>query len=709
MKEKLKYLLIVLILIISAMIINISRKSYLNYEKNIVSEQQEQLLAISKLAGKSILDYVEEQSRKVAYLGENLEDDIINGKEQIYLKRIKNFEDYHRGQISSLHYINFSEGIDYIYPEGWKKANTFLNSGELFTRVRNYKTMNGTYMGEAYKISENAYVFDILKPIYIEGHLAGVIIAQINVNNMYDLIVKPIKAGKYGYAMVKNNDGIIIMHPVREQIGYDVLLDRKKKYPDLDYKELEELVARQLRGDDGTYTYHSYWWTQKELHKIKKFQAFTSIDLGEDFWVVAVTMAYDEIGGAIKKYLDTVAMTALTLILVIALSIYIIMRMISSKEAHRIETNYLRELNESIENLRRKEIELLEKRKAETIGTLTGGIAHEFNNILTPIMGYSEMILRDIAPGDDHYDEIRTINDSSKKAREVISQVLKFSNKNMKTRYEVLEISEVVEKALKFFEVVTPSNIEIIKNIHGRRGSILANEAQIYQMLLDLCITSYTSMKDTGGRLEVELSTADFLEGSEKRYFKLSMRDKGSELNTSKSIATHLSGVLETISKHGGRLEVEKEPEGGRRINIYLPKVETDIVESSEEVVLKGKERILIVDDEEIIVQMLKKNLEGLGYKVVAYTDPQDVIRGFNNLKGRIDLLITDLNMPEVSGIQLAKKFRRNKPEIGILLATGNVEEPLEEYIKSGLIDGYILKPVSLKILSETIRRVLEG
>jgi len=717
-KKKIKLFFIVAAVLTSLFIMGISRKSFLNYEKNIIMEQQEQLLTISRLVARGLLDFTEEQINKVNYLGENIREDIKNGTEN-QDKILEVFSRVNKDQILKVEYVDFKNQISYTYPEAAKESSELKGREEFEEKMKSYRRVEGSFVGGAYEISKNSYAFDILTPIYIKGSLIGVITTRLGINKMYDLIAKPIKVGKYGYVMVKNSEGIIIMHPLREQVGYDILVDRKKKYPDLDYSELEELVKKQLSGVEGSYIYHSYWWPQEKLEKVKKFQSFTSVNMTEKFWIVAVTTSYEEVAVAIRKYLQDITIVALTLISIITTAFFIILRMISTEEAHRVEVNYLKDINESSESLRRKEVELHKKKKLESIGTLTGGIAHEFNNILTPIMGYSEMILMDLKIGDENYDEVKEINNLSKRARDIIGEILKFSgNKNTKTKYEFLEVEKVVERSLRLFETLMPLNIRIKKNISPDLGSVYANESQLYQVILDLCISTYRSMEEDDRELEVNLTDVNIRNDNkikdagmdDKNYIKLTIKDRKSislDDEEEKILKRELSSVMEIVSKHGGRFFIEKGL--GRAFEVYLPKVEKKNEEIDSTGSSRGTERVLIIDDEELIVEMLQKKLGELGYRVTAYTNSESVLKDFNILKDKIDVVISDVRMPEVSGVQIAKKFRRNKPEVKIILITGNTEEPLEEHIQSHTIDDYILKPISVKQVNERIRKVLEG
>ncbi|ADO82058.1 ATP-binding protein [Ilyobacter polytropus] len=739
-KIKLKVLPVIAIAFVILVVGNISYRSFLNYQNIIVEQQMEHLMTISKSIGRSLELYVQEKEKGLRDLGNNIEyrikeqennlidEVILNSLETFYLSQNK--------EIDNLIYININDNSFHSYPEDMQEEK-FITERDQFSKEISYvKRTQESYAGNPYLDRDNTFSFNILEPVVVKDEIVGIILGKIKVMNMYELLVKPVKAGKFGYAMVKDKDGLILMHPVKEQVGYDVIKSRMQKYPGLDYDDLEKLLEKQMSGVEGSYVYYSYWWPQDKLEKVKKLNAFSPAKVSEDFWIVAVVMSYDEISEPIINYLLSNIVIAIVVIMIFSWVIFLSVRMIKNKEAYEMETRYLKEINKSTEELRIKDAELHHKRKLETIGRLTGGIAHEFNNVLTPIMGYSEMVLRNLDPELDSYDYVKTIHKSSKRAQEIIDQIRMFSgDKNIKIKYEIISINKILDDAISFAESVSPSNIKVIKNIDKNCGNVYANETQIHQVVLNLCTNAFNAMKETDiGNLKItaknvknkKLHNMEENIVDKKEYVKISFEDNGCGMDSEtqekifdpfftqklsrKSSGLGLAIVQGIITKHGGSIEVYSEKGKGSRFDIYIPiaqNIESGKEQVYEDEILRGNEKVLVVDDDEFIAEMLEKGLVDLGYKAESMTDGIEILKKFDYIKNNFKIVITDLTMPEINGIQLAKKIKENNPEIKVILMTAYSEEPLEEYMRLGIIDSYLIKPVSAAQISRSIRELV--
>ncbi|WP_320045852.1 ATP-binding protein [uncultured Ilyobacter sp.] len=739
-KINLKVFPVVAIVFVILIVGNISYRSFLNYQNIIVEQQMEHLMTISKSIGRSLELYVEEKEKGLRDLANNLEysmEEYENKSvDEEILKRLETFYLSQNKEIDNLIYINISDNSLYSYPKDFDEEK-FIREREDFEKEVSYVKKNKeSYAGNPYLDRDDGFSFNILEPVVVKDKIVGIILAKIKVMNMYELLVKPVKAGKFGYAMVKDKDGLILMHPVKEQVGYDVIKSRMEKYPGLDYDDLEKLLEKQMLGQEGSYVYYSYWWPQDKLKKVKKLNAFSPAQVSEDFWIVAVVMSYDEISEPIINYLLSNIVVAIVVIMIFSWVIFLTVRMIKNKEAYEMETRYLKEINKSTEELRVKDAELHHKRKLETIGRLTGGIAHEFNNVLTPIMGYSEMILRTLDPELDSYDYVKTIHKSSKRAQEIIDQIRMFSgDKNIKIKYKIISINKILDDAISFAESVSPSNIKVIKNVDDDCGNVYANETQIHQVVLNLCTNAYNAMKETDlGVLKISAKNVkykDFQGGDEniaekKEYVKISFEDNGCGMDSEtqekifdpfftqklskKSSGLGLAIVQGIVTKHGGSIEVFSEKGKGSRFDIYIPiaqNKESDKDQVYEDEILRGSEKVLVVDDDEFIAEMLEKGLADLGYKAESMTGGIEILKKFDHIKNNFKILVTDLTMPEINGIQLAKKIKESNPEIKVILMTAYSEEPLEEYMRLGIIDSYLIKPVSAAQISRSIRELV--
>lgn len=272
-KIKLKVLPVIAIAFVILVVGNISYRSFLNYQNIIVEQQMEHLMTISKSIGRSLELYVQEKEKGLRDLGNNIEyrikeqennlidEVILNSLETFYLSQNK--------EIDNLIYININDNSFHSYPEDMQEEK-FITERDQFSKEISYvKRTQESYAGNPYLDRDNTFSFNILEPVVVKDEIVGIILGKIKVMNMYELLVKPVKAGKFGYAMVKDKDGLILMHPVKEQVGYDVIKSRMQKYPGLDYDDLEKLLEKQMSGVEGSYVYYSYWWPQDKLEKVK--------------------------------------------------------------------------------------------------------------------------------------------------------------------------------------------------------------------------------------------------------------------------------------------------------------------------------------------------------------------------------------------------------------------------------------------------------
>ncbi|WP_320047183.1 ATP-binding protein [uncultured Ilyobacter sp.] len=737
-KNSLKTLSVVIIFFIILIVGNISYRGFLNYQNTIMTQQIEHLLTTSKSIGKSLELYVGEKEKSLKDMTINLgrylektDKEFINDE---ILKTLEVFYHTQEKEVSELFYVSLDKKNTLSYP----KVDSLVNYEILYDELDYVRKNKKSYVGMPYLDSNDGFSFNIAEPVIVKGDIIGVVFGKIKLEKIYKLLVEPVKAGKYGYAAVKEVNGKILMHPVKSHIGGNMVSFRKEKYPDLDLKELNKLLDKQRIEEEGFYIYNSYWWPQKELKKVKKISVFSRAQIGTEFWVVSIIISYDEIKEPIENYLYSSIIIASVIILIFSWVVFLTVRMIKNKEAYEMETNYLKEINKSTEELRKKDAELHHRRKLETIGTLTGGIAHEFNNVLTPIMGYSEMILRTLDPNIKSYDYAKNIYESSERAQEIIDQIRLFSgDKNIKIKYKVISINKVLREALRFSESLFPPDIKIIKDIKKEEWYLYANETQIHQVVLNLCTNACNAMRDRdNGVLKISTDRVKYQEDkvlqrsklTKREYVKISFEDNGCGMDedtvekifdpfftkklSEKSSGLGLSIVQGIVRKHGGTINVFSEIGKGSRFDLYLPisteKI-TDPDKNVENEDILGNESILIIDDDKDVAEMLKSGLCDLGYQTAVITEGSKILKRFDYIKNNFKVVITDLAMPEINGIQLSKKIKVKKPEIKIILMTAYSDEPLEEYIRDNIIDAYLMKPVSASQISRCIRKIMRN
>ncbi len=365
---------------------------------------------------------------------------------------------------------------------------------------------------------------------------------------------------------------------------------------------------------------------------------------------------------------------------------------------------------------------LLQAQKMEAIGNLAGGIAHDFNNILSPIMLHAEMAMMDL-PADSRLQEtMKQIYSSAERAKDLVRQILTFARAREEKKIP-LRLSLILKEALKFLRATIPSTIEIRHVLKTGRDTVMADPTQIHQIVMNLCTNAAHAMKDTGGRLTVSLTEArevpgDFLRisvrdtgkgiepGILERIFDPYFTTKGPGQGTGLGLAV-VHGIVESC---GGRIDVESEEGKGTVFHVLLPVVDSD-VSLNEDVGAEsvgGTERILLVDDEEALLKILRRMLERLGYRVTAANNGSEALKLFRLAPSSFDLVITDQTMPGLRGSDLAGEIMAVRDDIPVILCTGFSDQIDEASAFEMGIRAFVSKPVVMHEMAARIREALE-
>jgi len=394
----------------------------------------------------------------------------------------------------------------------------------------------------------------------------------------------------------------------------------------------------------------------------------------------------------------------------------------------------LTERKKAEEEKEKLENKLRQAHKMEAIGTLAGGIAHDFNNILAAILGYAEMARDDVSPKSTVAMDLDKVLEGGKRAKDLVQQILAFSRQNEMERIP-LQPESVVKNAIKMLRPSLPTTIEINQDTTSATGLILADPTQIHQILMNLCTNAFHAMEDTGGTLgillkEVTLSIEDLVyEPSVEpgTFVQLSVNDSGPGIapdikkkifdpyfttkETGKGSGMGLAIVHGIVKSYGGYISLYSEPGEGTSFHVFIPVIEDELLPEIEDVkpTPVGRERILFIDDEEILAEMGKSMLERLGYHVTVRNSSIEALETFQNQPDLFDLVITDQTMPGMTGADIAGRMMQIKPDIPIILCTGYSTIISEEKAKSIGIKEFALKPLSKKDIAVLIRKVLDS
>ena len=375
---------------------------------------------------------------------------------------------------------------------------------------------------------------------------------------------------------------------------------------------------------------------------------------------------------------------------------------------------------------------LRQAQKMEAIGTLAGGIAHDFNNILAAILGYSELVLDDLPSNSQEYRNQKQVIKACHRARDLVQHLLIFSRKQEHNKTPI-ELHQIIEEALKLLRATIPSTIHINQIINHDCGVVEANSTQIHQVILNLCTNAAHAMQKQGGILEIKLEKVHLNDGDlpihadskPGEFAKITISDTGEGIpqdnlerifdpffttkKTGEGTGMGLAVVHGIVMSHSGFINVESTPGKGTVFTLFFPSIASAAQKHDEdhEVFLGSGEHILVVDDEQAIVEYTRNMLNRIGYTTSVSTDSAGALKMFMTQPDKIDLVLTDQTMPEVTGIEMARKMLIIRPDLPVILCTGYSPAVSAKEAKLEGITEFVMKPLDRQTLSQKIARAL--
>ena len=375
--------------------------------------------------------------------------------------------------------------------------------------------------------------------------------------------------------------------------------------------------------------------------------------------------------------------------------------------------------------------QLMHSQKMESIGQLAGGVAHNFNNLLTAILGYAELLKEYSDLDDESKQRVNSIESSARKAGILVSKLLSFSRKET-SEVLPLNLNDVINDSVKLFEGVLDKKIGLKTNLSDNIPTVKGDPNQLEQVIMNLMVNARDAMPD-GGLLTIKTSLAEIERDrfnlpsyiTPGKYVLLTISDTGCGIpkeitnrifepffttkEKGKGTGLGLAMVYGTIKDHKGYITVKSEVGKGSEFDVYLPVSGKATYKTLKQKLfsVSGHENILLVDDEEEVLNFIRDILETHGYKVLPASNPLAAIDIFKNFGSEIHLVISDIVMPLMDGKELIKNLRAIKPDIRIIVVSGFSDEAVSKDILK--IDDFLKKPFEINQLLSKVRRVLDA
>jgi PAS domain S-box-containing protein len=397
-------------------------------------------------------------------------------------------------------------------------------------------------------------------------------------------------------------------------------------------------------------------------------------------------------------------------------------------------TNQKAELARTEEALRRSEEQLRHAQKMEAVGRFAGGVAHDFNNVLSVILSYSELIAGDLQPGDPVGADIEEIRKAAARAAALTRQLLMFSRQQV-VEPQVMDLGDVLVDLEKMIRRIVGEDVELTIRASKDAGRVKVDPSHIEQVILNLVVNARDAMP-TGGKLTLETEGVVLDEEYALRHLPtragphvmLAITDTGVGMDratqarifepffTTKGIGKGtglgLSTVFGIVQQSGGNVWVYSEPGIGTTFKVYLPRVDAAVEvrkAASAPKTLRGTETVLLVEDEEQVRAIVANILRRQGYRVVVAQHPLEALRMSAELPDAVHLLLTDVVMPQMSGPELAKRLALARPSMRVLCMSGYTDDSI---VRHGVIDSamaFLQKPFTPASLTKKVREVLDG
>ncbi len=370
---------------------------------------------------------------------------------------------------------------------------------------------------------------------------------------------------------------------------------------------------------------------------------------------------------------------------------------------------------------------LRQSQKLEAIGTLAGGIAHDFNNILYALLGNSQLALDDIPPEHPAYLPMTEIVKAGERGSALVAKMLAFGQRSEKQRM-IKPLQPIIREVMELVRASLPTTICIELNLAENCPEAMLDDTQIHQAVLNLCTNSAYAMREAGGVLSLELMPMTVRENTPEvingvlpgEYLKLTVRDNGVGMaeavlsrifepyfttkQSDEGTGLGLASVHGIVSNHDGKILVESTPGKGTVFNLFFPaaigKGAEDTDEFNIEKAVRGSSRVMIVDDERMIIDVVNRGLTKLGFEVSGFTDVVEALEVFRKDPFAFDVVITDQTMPEISGFELATQVSSLRPDLPIILSTGYSETVCDQNLKQAGVSHFMPKPLRIKDLA---------
>lgn len=688
---------VVVFLLLSMIAVLSGFRYYQNYRDQVISMEESQLMTIAGIVGDNLDSYLEQKIHQIdlIYRNAGMSEDRV--RENGLIERTNFFLKENDGLYNWVT-VTAPDGTVTRYAPGQSTMVTKLGRGQAGLSEANAGTEHPAWISDK-QISPLTgwYEMHIWKEIDTEDGVYQLCFAM-NLEALYKDSVAKVKIGKNGYSVVKDQNMYIIMHHAKDQIGLDAIYDRERLYPELDYSSMYAWLTRQEEEESGVGVIDSYDWADEEHPKVQRVAAFKAIYIQGERWIVNSTIPLTELSVPLDDMMMTMSGIVFVYIMLLGIIMIYVLRTRFQAVTQKKEISYLQEINQGMETVARKNEEIRHYQRIQSLGMMSSHIAHEFNNYLTPVMIYAELLENDESISAENKEMIHEMLVSVDRASDLSKQLLAFARQDTGVRLERLNFTEEVRHAAGIVEQLAPAVITVHTDITEMPFYILGRKGMAEHILMNLCKNAFQAMEKTerkelaieltGGHEKLVLRVRDtgcgISEDAQQKIFEPFYTTKGSRHGT----GLGLSVVRNILGSIGGTIRVESTLGEGTCFIMEIPLCEEGDADSPKR--LKPISRIAFVVREErqktwkAVVRSSEKTIDFYGH-------PAALIDRIQKTPAAYELVIAEYTLPTMNGIELCEVIRRLNPEIRLILLVKQGGADYEWYLNNGMIDRFIL------------------
>ena len=695
---KLKLMAVGVLIALSLVVVLAGFRFYSRYREQVIRTEESQLLTMAGIVGNNLDSYLEQQLDEIDLFysqrgipEEWAESNGIKLWTSYFLK--KNADVYNWITVTE------PDGTRFKYESG-KEAVQESSAEKTMSVAPGNKDQKARITGK--EISDRTGWYEL----YIEKEVSSMfgictLTFAMDLKALYEKIVAPVKIGEAGYSTVKDQNMNIIMHHAKNQIGLEAVEGRIQKYPDLDLNSLETWISRQEKEDSGTGVIDTYVWDDPGLKKVRRVIAFQAISIQGERWIINSTLPLQELSGPLESMMTMMIGVMIPYVLILVVVTVFFLRNRFLAESQQKEITYLKEINHGMEMLVQKNNEIRHYQRIQSLGMMASHIAHEFNNYLTPVLIYAELLENDESISSENQEMIHEITKSVDQASNLSKELLAFSRQDTGVRLEALNFTEEVGNAVSIVRQLAPAAITLKTEITEEPLYVLGRRRMAEHILMNLCKNAFQAMEKTERkelwiwltakgndaiRLQVSDTGCGIGDDAMQKIFEPFYTTKGSRQGT----GLGLSVVQNMVTSVGGTICVESKAGEGTTFVIEIPQSGPE-VEADGRKRLKHVQKIAIVSSEES-AKTWKAAASHSRKTVDLYAHPAALIDRVQKDPSAYDLLIAKYTLPTMNGIELCEVVRRINPEIRLILIAEQGGADFEWYLNNGMIDRFMLK-----------------